>query len=50
MRYFVLDVADPHSIWHVSAQIAREFPQLNVVFNNAGVQKRQDFVFRPAAR
>ena len=43
MRYFVLDVTDPHSIRHVAAQIAREFPQLNVVFNNAGIQKRQDF-------
>ena len=43
MRYFVLDVADPHSIRHVAAQIAREFPQLNAVFNNAGVQYREDF-------
>jgi uncharacterized oxidoreductase len=43
MRHFVLDVADPHSIRHVAAQIAREFPQLNTVFNNAGVQKREDF-------
>ncbi len=43
MRYFVLDVTDPQSIRHVAAQIAREFPQLNCVFNNAGIQKRQDF-------
>ena len=43
MRYFVLDVTEPQSIRHVAAQIAREFPQLNAVFNNAGIQKRQDF-------
>jgi uncharacterized oxidoreductase len=43
MRYFVLDVADPQSIRHVAAQIAREFPQLNAVINNAGIQNRQDF-------
>jgi uncharacterized oxidoreductase len=43
MRYFVMDVTDPQSIRHVAAQTAREFPQLNVVFNNAGVQKPQDF-------
>jgi uncharacterized oxidoreductase len=43
MHYFVLDVTDPHSIRHVAAQIAREFPQLNAVFNNAGVQRGQDF-------
>jgi uncharacterized oxidoreductase len=43
MRYFVMDVTDPQSIRHVAAQIAREFPQLNAVFNNAGVQKGQDF-------
>jgi uncharacterized oxidoreductase len=27
----------------VATQTAREFPQLNMVFNNAGVQRRQDF-------
>lgn len=43
MRHFVLDVTDPQSIRHVAAQIAREFPQLNAVFNNAGIQNRQDF-------
>jgi len=43
MRYFVLDVTDPNSIRHVAAQTAREFPQLNAVFSNAGIQNREDF-------
>lgn len=40
MRYFVLDVRDPVAIRTVARTIVAEFPSLNCVFNNAGVQRR----------
>jgi uncharacterized oxidoreductase len=40
MRYFVLDVRDPEAIRTVARNVAAEFPALNCVFNNAGVQRR----------
>ena len=40
MRYFVLDVRDPVAIRNVAEIILTEFPSLNCVFNNAGVQRR----------
>lgn len=40
MRYFVLDVRDPGAVRNVAAGVVTEFPQLNCVFNNAGVQRR----------
>jgi len=43
MRYFVLDVTDPKAIHSVAAEAISEFPNLNCVFNNAGVQKQLDF-------
>jgi uncharacterized oxidoreductase len=39
MRSFVLDVTDPAAVKGVAARVAEEFPTLNCVFNNAGVQK-----------
>lgn len=44
MRSFVLDVTDPAAIRAVAARVADEFPDLNCVFNNAGVQKAYDLV------
>jgi uncharacterized oxidoreductase len=43
MRYFPLDVTDPTSLKDVASRVAEEFPDLNCVFNNAGVQKGHDF-------
>jgi uncharacterized oxidoreductase len=40
MRYFVLDVRDPAAIRTISRRVVAEFPSLNCVFNNAGVQRR----------
>jgi uncharacterized oxidoreductase len=44
MRYFPLDVADPASVRNTARKIIQEFPTLNCVFNNAGIQNRHDFV------
>jgi uncharacterized oxidoreductase len=44
MRYFVLDVRDPVSIRTVARKVVAEFPSLNCVFNNAGVQRRLELV------
>jgi uncharacterized oxidoreductase len=40
MRYFVLDVRDAAAIRKVAQEVVAEFPSLNCVFNNAGVQRR----------
>jgi uncharacterized oxidoreductase len=43
MRHFVLDVTDLTSVRNTARKIIDEFPSLNCVFNNAGMQKRHDF-------
>lgn len=43
MHYFVLDVIDREAIRTVASSVCREFPALNCVFNNAGIQRRFDF-------
>jgi len=43
MRHFVLDVTDLHAIRDTARKVIEEFPALNCVFNNAGVQRRHDF-------
>ncbi len=40
MRHFVLDVRDLGAIRTVARKVVTEFPSLNCVFNNAGVQRR----------
>ena len=42
LRSFVLDVTDPDSVREVAIKVADEFPDLNCVVNNAGVQKGYD--------
>ena len=42
MRYYVLDVTDLRSIRGVAEKVMADFPKLNCVFNNAGVQKYVD--------
>jgi uncharacterized oxidoreductase len=46
MRSFALDIADSQAIQSVAAKVIAEFPALNCVFNNAGVQMR--LVFPPS--
>ncbi len=43
MRHFVLDVTDLASVRNTARKIIEEFPGLNCVFNNSGVQRRHDF-------
>jgi uncharacterized oxidoreductase len=40
MRHFLLDVRDPMAIRTVARKVVSEFPTLNCVFNNAGVQRQ----------
>jgi uncharacterized oxidoreductase len=40
MHHFVLDVRDPAAIRSVTRKVVADFPTLNCVFNNAGVQRR----------
>lgn len=43
MKYFVLDVTDPASVCSTARKVIEEFPGLNVVINNSGVQRRHNF-------
>jgi uncharacterized oxidoreductase len=43
MRSVALDVTDPACIRDVAARVACEFPALNCVVNNAGIQRHHDF-------
>lgn len=43
MRHFVLDVANRSSIKSATRKVLEEFPSLNCVINNSGVQKRLNF-------
>jgi len=43
MRHFVLDVTDLTSVRNAARKIIEEFPALNCVFNNSGVQKKHNF-------
>jgi len=42
MRGMQLDVADPHAIDGFAADIRKQFPELNVLINNAGISRRED--------
>jgi uncharacterized oxidoreductase len=44
MHHSVLDVRDPAAIRAVVARVVSEFPSLNCVFNNAGVQRRIELI------
>jgi uncharacterized oxidoreductase len=43
MKHFVLDVIDPSSVQNAARKIIQEFPALNVVVNNSGIQRRHNF-------
>jgi uncharacterized oxidoreductase len=42
MRSLVLDMEDPASIRAVAGQLAKEYPALNVVINNAGIMRLEN--------
>jgi uncharacterized oxidoreductase len=44
IKSVVLDVEDPASIVAVAAQLTRDFPKLNVLFNNAGIMRTEDIL------
>jgi uncharacterized oxidoreductase len=43
MDFVVLDTRDRRAIESAAAEVSGRFPELNVVINNAGVQRRHDF-------
>ena len=43
MRYLVADVADPVSVRGLADAIAEQYPRIDCLINNAGVQRRFDF-------
>jgi uncharacterized oxidoreductase len=43
MRHFVLDVTDLYSVRSTAQKVIAEFPSLNCVFNNSGMQRRHNF-------
>ncbi len=43
MRYRTLDVTDPGNIRKATTEVLDEFPGLNCVINNAGIQRKIDF-------
>ncbi|HLW97613.1 MAG TPA: SDR family NAD(P)-dependent oxidoreductase [Candidatus Acidoferrales bacterium] len=47
MKYWFLDVTDRASIQKVAAEVIDEFPGLNCVINNAGLQKVHNLVGEP---
>jgi uncharacterized oxidoreductase len=47
MKAAVLDIERPESIRSVAAQMAREFPALNVVVHNAGIMRPEDLKADP---
>ena len=48
MRYFRLDVTDPAAVRDVASRAIAEFPEINWVINNAGMQARLNFADRSA--
>lgn len=39
-----LDVEDPAAIYAFTGDVQEQFPKLNVLINNAGIQKSQNFI------
>lgn len=44
MKFLALDIEDPASIRALAAQVAREYPALNVVINNAGIMRAENLL------
>ena len=43
MHSYLLDVRDPRAVRSAVQRAVQDFPRLNCVFNNAGIQRRVDF-------
>jgi uncharacterized oxidoreductase len=44
MKSLILDIEDPAAIRAFAAQVATEFPALNVLINNAGIMRAEDLL------
>lgn len=49
MQHLPLDQADPASIQHFAADLTGRYPDVNVVINNAGIQRVEDLTASDAA-
>jgi uncharacterized oxidoreductase len=47
MKSRALDVSDPRSIQSFAAQLAKDYPSLNVLINNAGIMRLEDLLEKP---
>ncbi len=47
MKSIVLDIEDPASIRALAEQMAKDFPALNVLINNAGIMREEDLRAQP---
>src|SRR5579863_5985428 len=43
MKYIVLDVTDRASIQAAARKVIQDFPNVNCLFNNSGMQRRHNF-------
>ena len=48
MKSLTLDIEDPAAIRAFAAQVATEFPALNVLINNAGIMRPEDLLAQQA--
>ncbi len=44
MKFLTLDIEDPKAILAFAAQVAEEFPALNVLLNNAGIMRMENLL------
>ena len=47
MKSLTLNVSDPRSIQSFAAQLAKDYPSLNVLINNAGIMQPEDLLEKP---
>jgi len=48
MRFVVLDVEDPDSVASAAVKLAKEYPALNVLVNNAGIMRAENLHAQPS--
>jgi uncharacterized oxidoreductase len=47
MRFFSLDIGEPSAIRGLAIQVAAEFPEMNVLINNAGIMRTENLLENP---
>lgn len=47
IKSLLLDINDPDSLRSFSQQVAQDYPELNVLVNNAGISKAEDLKSPP---